>query len=235
MLHMYNIKHTEASTRYHSHKKGKTVKDFYEFHFQPIFCRQVYERAQQSEFQHSLQLSICSSNDDHSVTTVVSRHRSSSCSVSLSTYVLHESDRSKEERLGFEVLVVMIHLPDAEQQLCFRYRKKQCVSWVYSWVTSKLPQGTKECVKVRLRLNALWSQGEVGRLGSKVVNLVKIVAFNHSLSHMCNHMTRTEHKHMPHRPPCTELSVSTSQWMATLPSKASRVPKSHFHQGGQLE
>lgn len=35
-------------------------------------------------------------------------------------------DRLKEERLGFELLVVLIHLPDPEQQFCFRYRKKQC-------------------------------------------------------------------------------------------------------------
>lgn len=49
---------------------------------------------------------------------------------------------------------------------------------------------------------------------------MKTIVFNHSLSHTHNHMRHTEHKHTPHTPPCTKLSVPTSQWITILQNKA---------------
>lgn len=59
---------------------------------------------------------------------------------------------------------------------------------------------------------------------------MKTIVFNHSLTHTHNHRRHTEDRHMPRRPPCTKLSLSTSQRITIQQSKASHAEKEHIHQ-----
>lgn len=57
-----------------------------------------------------------------------------------------------------------------------------------------------------------------------------MIVFNHSLTHTHNHRRHTEDRHMPRRPPCTKLSLSTSQRITIQRSKASHAEREHIHQ-----